>query len=65
MTGGGRQFGYANDRLTVIEDEAAASRDAARRVRLADPRTTLRATPGTNLDRHHAYILAAYMTSGN
>jgi site-specific DNA recombinase len=32
MTGGGRPFGYANDRLTVIDAEAAAIRDAARRV---------------------------------
>jgi DNA invertase Pin-like site-specific DNA recombinase len=32
MTGGGRPFGYANDRLTVIEAEAAAIRDAAHRV---------------------------------
>jgi hypothetical protein len=32
MTGGGRPFGYANDRLAVIDDEAAAIRDASRRV---------------------------------
>ncbi|HSK56041.1 MAG TPA: recombinase family protein, partial [Jiangellales bacterium] len=32
MTGGGRPFGYANDRLTVIDEEAAAIRDAAARV---------------------------------
>ena len=32
MTGGGRPFGYANDRLTVIEAEADAIRDAANRV---------------------------------
>jgi site-specific DNA recombinase len=32
MTGGGRPFGYANDRLTVIDEEAAAIRDAANRV---------------------------------
>jgi site-specific DNA recombinase len=32
MTGGGRPFGYANDRLTVNDEEAAAIRDAAQRV---------------------------------
>ncbi|HSK53680.1 MAG TPA: recombinase family protein, partial [Jiangellales bacterium] len=32
MTGGGRPFGYANDRLTFIDDEAEAMREAARRV---------------------------------
>jgi site-specific DNA recombinase len=32
MTGGGRPFGYADDRLTVIDDEAEAIRDAAARV---------------------------------
>jgi len=32
MTGGGRPFGYANDRLTAIDEEAAAIRDAAARV---------------------------------
>jgi hypothetical protein len=64
MTGGGRPFGYANDRLTVIEDEAAASRGPPEGFG-SPTHAPPCPTPGKNLDRHPAYILAAYMTSGD